>query len=250
MQISVHSNIGRRRSSNQDYADYYTSKAKQVLFILCDGVGGNQAGDVASKMTTEYIGKEFQNIDQSLTWQAAETWLTEIVDTVNQEVYDLSLSKDEYKGMSTTLVMALAADDQLVICHVGDSRAYIFNEEGLNQVTDDHSLVNELIRSGEITELEGEHHPQRNIVTQAIGGTDQVESEINHFDLSQVDYLLLCSDGLSNMVNHKQMLEYFKSYQSLDTLGEALIDAANEAGGSDNITVVLASDLMNEEVTD
>ena len=108
MQISVHSNIGRRRSSNQDYADYYTSKAKQVLFILCDGVGGNQAGDVASKMTTEYIGKEFQNIDQSLTWQAAETWLIEIVDAVNQEIYDLSLSKDEYKGMSTTLVMALS----------------------------------------------------------------------------------------------------------------------------------------------
>lgn len=248
MKIKVHSNVGRRRSSNQDYADYYTNSFDQTLLILCDGVGGHQAGDIASQKTTQFLGERFSNVDHAFTLETMRNWVENAIIDVNEYIYEESIREPHLEGMGTTLVVATVVEDQLVVAHVGDSRAYVFHNEILTQITEDHSLVNELIKTGEITVEQGKIHPQRNVVTQSIGGTLSVQSEFNILPIDQVEVLLLCSDGLSNMVNHDQMQQMFKEYKYADDFAEKLIEAANEAGGTDNITVILVSELSDKEV--
>lgn len=242
MKVSVHSNIGKRRSSNQDYADYYTTQHGQSLFVLCDGVGGHQAGDVASKMTTDFIGQRFEKSEALFTMESIQEWLLDVIQDVNHYIYQHSIEHSELVGMGTTLVMAIAVEDYFVIAHVGDSRAYAYYQGELTQLTEDHSLVNELIRSGEITVEEGHNHPRRNVVTESIGGTNTVSPEINRIALTDLDVLMLCSDGLSNMVNHEQLTHYFNENRHNKDFGERLINAANDAGGTDNITIIIVSD--------
>lgn len=243
MKVLVHSNIGKRRSSNQDYADYYTTKEGQTLFVLCDGVGGHQAGDVASKMTTDFIGQRFEQVESLFTTDSIHEWLLKTIHDVNQYIYQHSIEHSELVGMGTTLVMAVAVEDQIIIAHVGDSRAYAYHQGQLTQLTEDHSLVNELIRSGEITVEEGFTHPRRNVVTESIGGTSTVSPEINQISLTDIEVLMLCSDGLSNMVSHEELTQFFNEKREEDDFGHTLINAANNAGGTDNITVIVVSDL-------
>lgn len=243
MKISVHSNIGKRRTSNQDYADYYMSNANQTLFVLCDGVGGHQAGDVASRMTTTFLGERFKAVEEAFTLENLQNWMLEAIQDVNQFIYKKSVEHAELVGMGTTLVMAATVENHFVIAHVGDSRAYTFYQGNLKQITEDHSLVNELIRSGEITEEEGNNHPRRNVVTQSIGGTDSVSAEINIVSLSEIEMLLLCSDGLTSMVSRDDLITLFNQNRFEDDFGEKLITAANDAGGMDNITIILISEV-------
>lgn len=248
MKISIKSNIGKRRASNQDYADYFVNDHQQVLFVLCDGVGGNQAGDVASRLTTEFLGEQFKT-QAKLNVNEARDWLGKIIDQANQYIYQESTTSMKLEGMSTTLVLVLLLEADLFIAHVGDSRAYIFRQGELLQMTEDHSLVNELIRSGEITAEEGQYHPIRNVVTQSIGGTDSVSYEISQLAIKEVETLLLCSDGLTNMVSFDDLQTYFQEEaRPLDELAEALIDQANQAGGLDNITVILARELDQQRL--
>ncbi|MBK0348135.1 Stp1/IreP family PP2C-type Ser/Thr phosphatase [Aerococcaceae bacterium zg-ZJ1578] len=248
MKIKVHSNIGRRRSSNQDYADYFKNQHNQVLFVLCDGVGGHQAGDVASLKTTEFLGERFKNSAEKFTLTSIQTWLMEQITAVNEYIYQESIRHSQLGGMGTTLVVAMVVDGHLVVAHVGDSRAYVFANDALTQVTEDHSLINVLIKSGEITKEEGQLHPQRNVVTQSIGGTQTVGTDLTVLSLSDVEVLLLCSDGLTNMVDNDTLLEMFKVFRNDDDFPDKLIQAANDAGGTDNITVIVASDLDVTEV--
>lgn len=248
MRIKLHSNVGRRRSSNQDYADYYQNSHNQVLLVLCDGVGGHQAGDVASLMTTKFLGERFVNQPERFTLETIQTWLLDQINEVNQYIYNTSVSEQNLEGMGTTLVLATFVDEYLVVAHVGDSRAYIYHQEELTQITEDHSLVNELIRMGEITKEEGATHPQRNAVTQSIGGTMEVSPELKIIPLTDVEVLMLCSDGLTNMVPFAQLQDMFIHEAQLVDFPERLINAANEAGGADNITVILAHDLSEAEV--
>lgn len=248
MKISVHSNIGRKRSTNQDYAEYFKNQHHQILLILCDGVGGHQAGDVASRLTTEYLGEKFKNISERFTVESFKQWLISEIEEVNHYIYDYSKSEPHLEGMGTTLVAASVIDDQLIVGHVGDSRAYSYQENTLKQITEDHSLVNVLIKTGEITEEEGARHPGRNVVIQSIGGTDSVTSEIKVMDVAEVDFVLLCSDGLSNMLSQEQLTVLFQEHRFEPDFAELLIKAANEAGGTDNITVIIATDLQVEEV--
>ncbi len=247
MKITVNSNIGKRRSSNQDYADVFENPFGQHLLVLCDGVGGNKAGDIASEKTAHFLGERFKGMSDSLTEQTTEEWLNEMIESVNNYIYEESLKKPEYTGMSTTLVMTIILDKQIWIGYVGDSRAYRYYNEELVQLTEDHSLVNVLIQSGEITKQEGETHPQRNVVTQSIGGTPDVSPDFVVLNKDQIEVLMLCSDGLTNMLSKGALLEHFKKYEDLDRLAETLIDAANEAGGSDNITLILSERLQQEE---
>ncbi|MBF6978287.1 Stp1/IreP family PP2C-type Ser/Thr phosphatase [Aerococcaceae bacterium zg-BR22] len=249
MKIKVHSNIGRRRTSNQDYADYFKNQHNQVLFVLCDGIGGHQAGDVASLKTTEFLGERFSNSTEKFSLNSIQSWVMEQISAVNDYIYQESLRHSQFGGMGTTLVVAMVVDNHLVVAHVGDSRAYVFAHDTLTQVTEDHSLVNVLIKTGEITKEEGQLHPQRNVVTQSIGGTQTVETDMNVLPLSEVEVLLLCSDGLSNMVDNERLLEMFKAYRHEDDFPEKLIQAANDAGGTDNITVIVASEFEMAEVT-
>lgn len=250
MQIALHSNVGKQRKSNQDYADYFKSDYNQYLFVLCDGVGGHQAGDVASELTTKYLGKEFQSIDKQLTAEEASQWIGEAIHKVNNFIYEESLKDRQLDGMGTTLVLALVIEELVLIAHVGDSRAYIFEQGQLIQKTEDHSLVNELIRSGEITKEEGDYHPQRNIVTQSIGVTPDVGYELSEIQTHSIDGLMLCSDGLTNMVSHEELVNYFNSQANVEDLAVTLINAANEAGGRDNITIIIVRSLDSLSVED
>lgn len=247
MKVTVNSNIGKRRSSNQDYADVFENQFGQSLFVLCDGVGGNKAGDVASEMTTQFLGERFQEIADALNTETTQEWLNQNIEAVNAYIFEESLKRPEWSGMSTTLVVTVVLEDQLWIGYVGDSRAYRFFQDELVQLTEDHSLVNILIQSGEITKQEGEVHPQRNVVTQSIGGTPDVSPDFLSVNKDEFDVLMLCSDGLTNMVSRDQLLDYFKNYQDLDTLGQDLINAANDAGGSDNITLILSEQLQTQQ---
>lgn len=248
MKIKVHSNVGRKRSSNQDYADYYTNRYQQTLFILCDGVGGHQAGDIASLKTTQFLGEQFLAADTVFTAETIQLWFKNKIKEVNAFIYEESVRDLHFEGMGTTVVIATIVDGYLVVAHVGDSRAYIFNQGKLTQITEDHSLVNELIKTGGITPEEGLSHPQRNVVTQSIGITTTVQSELTVLPVNEVEMLLLCSDGLTNMVEHSELEAMFNHYRNQDHFPELLIEAANEAGGTDNITVILVSELSDEEV--
>lgn len=250
MQIALHSNVGKQRKSNQDYADYFKSDYNQYLFVLCDGVGGHQAGDIASELTTKYLGKEFQSIDKQLTAEEASQWIGEAIHKVNNFIYEESLKDRQLDGMGTTLVLALVIEELVLIAHVGDSRAYIFEQGQLIQKTEDHSLVNELIRSGEITKEEGDYHPQRNVVTQSIGVTPDVGYELSEIRTHSIDGLMLCSDGLTNMVSHEVLMNYFNSQANVEDLAVTLINAANEAGGRDNITIIIVRNLDSLSVED
>lgn len=250
MKITIRSNVGKRRTSNQDYADYYINQSNQYLYILCDGVGGHQAGDVASRMTTDYIGSKFKENKEITSIEEMVQWFNNIVNEVNQHIYQQSTENTHLIGMGTTLVMAVVINDHIVVSHVGDSRAYVYFDGQLKQITEDHSLINELIRTGEITEAEGQVHPGRNIVTQSIGGSSHVESEINLIPLNEVEVLMLCSDGLTNMVSQEELSAIFEQHRMDEDFGDQLIGAANEAGGTDNITVVIVSEwnpTLNQE---
>lgn len=243
MEISVHTNVGKQRKANQDYADYFLSPFHQCLFVLCDGVGGHQAGDVASELTTKFIGKAFTEQAQLLTIETAHQWIDKIIHETNQFIYRKSKETSGLEGMGTTLIMALFVEDTIIIAHAGDSRAYAYRDNQLVQLTQDHSLVNELIRTGEITEEESTHHPTRNIVTQSIGVTDSVHYETQSLKTASIDMMMLCSDGLTNMVDLATMDEIFSQELHSEALGEQLIQAANDAGGKDNITIILVSDV-------
>lgn len=250
MQISLRSNVGKQRKSNQDYADYFKSDYNQYLFVLCDGVGGHQAGDVASELTTKYLGKLFKQLNKELTREDASLWIGEAIEEVNTYLFEESLKSRELEGMGTTLVLSLITKDFVLIAHVGDSRAYVFNQGQLIQKTEDHSLVNELVRSGEITEEQGNLHPQRNVVTQSIGVTSDVRYELAELPLDEVDSLMLCSDGLTNMVSHEDLVDFFQKAEDVEQLADSLIIAANDAGGRDNITIIIMSNLSSLTIED
>lgn len=158
----------------------------------------------------------------------------------------MSDQSTDYVGMGTTLVLATVVEDFVVVAHVGDSRAYTYHQGVLVQLTEDHSLVNELVKSGEITPEESLNHPRRNIVTQSIGGDLQVEAEFTQMHKNQVELLMLCSDGLSNMLSSELMIELIEAEKDLNQLASNFIEAANDAGGLDNITIILVSNLMND----
>lgn len=247
MKISMHSDIGLKRTSNQDYANYYYSQQEQVLWILCDGVGGNLAGDVASQKTTEFIGHAFQEVDQVMTLEESLNWMESIIQESNKYILALASQDLKWEGMGTTVVLATMVEETILICHVGDSRAYVVKEGKLQQMTNDHSLVNELIRSGEITAEEGVHHPQRNVVTQSIGTSFQVHPECSQIAIDQVELLILCSDGLNSMLEDDEIFKVIQEEKDIESLGQELIEAANQAGGHDNITLILVSEFKQIE---
>lgn len=250
MKYAIASNVGRRRTSNQDYAAHYRNQHAQDLFILCDGVGGHLAGDVASQRTSQFIGTAFENQTTALNVTSASAWFTRIIEEVNTAIYAESLENQSLSGMGTTLVMAMVIEETLIVGHVGDSRAYILEQGKLRQITDDHSLVNELMKAGELTYEESLSHPHRNTVTQSIGGTADVQSEVNCFSTERLDLLLLCSDGLSNMVKFNKLHDMMRTGKDDRDLASNLINAANDAGGYDNISVILVSEFSVKEVTE
>ncbi len=222
------SDTGRQRRENEDSA-----YAASPLFVVADGMGGAQAGEVASRIAIE----AFQ--DGLGGTGSPEERLAERVRTANRQIHDRSMTETGREGMGTTLTAAYVDDSQLAIAHVGDSRAYLFRAGELSRLTQDHSLVDELVRRGKLTEEQAAEHPQRSIITRALGPEPDVEVDTFTYPMRAGDVLLLCSDGLTSMISEQDVARVLASADGLDEAARALIQAANEAGGRDNITVVL-----------
>jgi len=219
---------GRQRRENEDSA-----YVRAPLFVVADGMGGAQAGEVASRMAVETFERGLPESG------SPESRLAELVRDANQRIYDRSRVDRGRAGMGTTLTAAYLTDGQLAIAHVGDSRAYLLRDGRLLRLTQDHSLVDELVRQGKLTEAQAAEHPQRSIITRALGPEPEVEVDTFTYPLRPGDVLLLCSDGLTSMVSEERMAETILTAPGLEQAADRLIDEANEAGGRDNITVVL-----------
>jgi PPM family protein phosphatase len=230
----VGTDTGRQRRANED-----SMLARSPLFVVADGMGGAQAGEVASRLAIE----SFQHGLQDAT--DAEGSLAEYARAANFSIHELSQTNAEHAGMGTTLTAVYVGEEEVAIAHVGDSRAYCLRDGELLRLTDDHSLVDELIRQGKLTPEEAVEHPQRSVITRALGPEPEVEIDTRSYRARDGDVYLLCSDGLTTMIPDAPLAEILRANRLLRDAGEALIAAANEAGGRDNITVVL---LRVEEV--
>ena len=238
MEINFQTDVGQRRNTNQDYAGLFENKTGLALAVLADGMGGHQAGDVASQMAVNNLGEQWRNSEINTSEKAIQ-WLIQEIQSVNEAIYEKGQSKPEYQGMGTTIVTAALLKESLVLANIGDSRAYLVRDEQLSQLTEDHSLVNELVKSGEITAEMAANHPRKNVLTRSLGMPKTVEVDVTNHVWLPNDYVLLCSDGLTNMVSESDMLKIIHSEQSLKEKVTTMITAANEAGGLDNITVLI-----------
>jgi len=207
--------------------------AQPPVFVVADGMGGAQAGEVASKIAVDAFADGLP--DQG----SPEERLAAVARTANQRIYELSRRKSEHAGMGTTLTAAYLGENDLAIAHVGDSRAYLFRAGELTRLTQDHSLMAELIKRGKLTEEEAADHPQRSIITRALGPEPDVVVDTWTYPVRAGDVILLCSDGLTSMISEAQVKEIVGSSPVLEHVAQGLIDEANRAGGRDNITVIL-----------
>lgn len=238
VEISVQTDVGHKRNTNQDYAGIFNNEMKAPLVVLADGMGGHQAGDIASQIAVQYIGENWQN-NKITTEKATKNWLIEKSQEANEKIFQKGQSHSKYLGMGTTLVGAFLLDHSFILANIGDSRAYLIREKEICQLTEDHSLVNELVKSGEITKEMAINHPRKNILVRSLGMPGKIEVDIANHKWQSNDYLLLCSDGLTNMISEEEILKIIQSNQTLDEITNQLIASANEAGGLDNITVLL-----------
>jgi serine/threonine protein phosphatase PrpC len=222
------SDLGRQRQGNED--NYFV---RAPLFVVADGMGGAQAGEVAS----EIAASSFENGLPS--GGTVAEGLARIIEDANRRIHDRSRSEADLAGMGTTVTAAHVGDREVTVAHVGDSRAYLVRDGEVVRLTRDHSLVNELIERGKLTEEEAETHPQRSVITRALGPEPSVQVDLETFQARDGDVFLVCSDGLTSMIPESRLAPILTRADSLEEAGHALIDAANDAGGRDNITVVL-----------
>lgn len=247
MKFAIKSDVGQRRKVNEDAAGYFESKNNIPLMMVCDGIGGHNAGEIASAMALMSIGQawektEFNDIEE------VYQWLIQKIPEVNEAIFTRSAQYEDLYGMGTTVVVASIIGNQLMIANVGDSRAYVLRNFQLKQLTEDQSLVNALLKSGEITPEEAENHPNKNIVTQSLGVTSSVEIDFVRMTIKNEDTLILCSDGLSDMLSLEEIRNVMNHYSDVEQQVEKAVQEANEAGGRDNITVAIAKIQLQEEV--
>ena len=235
--------VGMVRQVNQDYV-FEGGRPLGILrnlFVVADGMGGHQAGDYASKYTVEVLQRELEKSQG----EDIERVLVNAIKTANREIIR-EASKDEHlKGMGTTVVAATIMNQMMYFANVGDSRLYLINH-GIQQLTKDHSLVEEMVRLGGIKPEEAKHHPDKNIITRAIGARDTIEIDFFHEELKSGDLILMCSDGLTNMLEDEEIGRILKTPGTIEERAERLIDAANQNGGRDNIAVILIDAFARE----
>jgi PPM family protein phosphatase len=220
---------GRRRRHNED-----AFVCEPPLFAIADGMGGAQAGELASRLAAAAVGRA------ETTEGSGRERVIALIEAANRSVYERASGDQSVSGMGTTMTVALVEDDQVWVGHVGDSRAYLVRDGALEQITEDHSLVAELVRSGRLTPDEADQHPHRSVITRALGTDAEVAIDAIAVPTRPGDVFVLCSDGLSSMVDDAVILEQLERHRDdLDTAARSLVDSANEAGGEDNITVVL-----------
>lgn len=236
MRSSGKTDVGIKRKNNQDSIFFTDQPIGPLpnLYIVADGMGGHNAGDRASRMAID-ITVEF--VKES-TFENPIAVLKRAMIYANNEIYKVASSDEELKGMGTTMVVAVCLDGKLYVANVGDSRLYAIHS-GIRQITMDHSLVEEMIRRGELERKKGRNHPEKNIITKAMGSKEEVIPDFFEIEIEKGARYLLCSDGLSNMVEDDEIRDIVEEYGDLKEAANALVDRANYYGGEDNISVVL-----------
>ncbi|MFI3171489.1 MAG: Stp1/IreP family PP2C-type Ser/Thr phosphatase [Eubacteriales bacterium] len=235
--------VGRKRSVNQDYVFKSDNDIGSFpnLFIVADGMGGHKAGDFASKYTVETICEEIAN-DRS---ESPKKIIDNAIQVANTKIMKKASQDSHLKGMGTTVVVATVIDEILYFANIGDSRLYVINET-IKQMTKDHSLVEEMVRLGGIKPEEAKNHPDKNIITRAIGAKSQLEVDHFEYKLKENDTILMCSDGLSNLVDDGEIYEVVQGSRDLIEASQMLVDRANRNGGNDNIGIVLILPMIGE----
>lgn len=238
---------GQMRSSNEDAGGVFYNDVGQVLAIVADGMGGHQAGEVASQLAVSIMKELWEQSETFTAPVEVENWLRTAVEKMNKEIYEHSLKENEFEGMGTTVVISVCTLEFVTIAHIGDSRCYLLNETKLEQITEDHSLVNELIRTGQITEVDAEQHPRKNVLLRAVGTEETVNVDIQTIAWDKDNRVLLCSDGLTNKISHTELEHYLQTVENLAEVSNDLIHIANERGGEDNITLAIVQNVLPNE---
>lgn len=233
------SDKGLIRSRNEDSGGIFINN-KQWLAVVADGMGGHLAGDVASQKTVQYIKEAWEEISVPLTAESAVDWLNTTINKINRVLYEFAAEHDECKGMGTTIVAAIGFPQELIVSHVGDSRAYLFHpniEEAL--ITEDHTLVQELVNHGQLSKEDAFHHPKKNIVMRALGTEEEIDIDTLKVPFPAGAMLMICSDGLSDKLKFEEIERIIQLEQTLPQKGQSFISEAIRLGGEDNITVAL-----------
>lgn len=233
-------NIGLKRLSNQDYVKILKNTTGDVLGILCDGVGGHNSGEIASKTVVEHFCEEFRKLKFQKSVEEYVNWVKENISICNDILIQMGEENPNHKDMGTTIVLCIISGDELIIANVGDSRAYVVDEDVLRQMSEDHTYVNLRVKMGELSLIEAENHPDRNVVMQAIGLEKELYPHIISLDKNKFKQVVLFCDGVTDYVK-KHFLEEVLINQLYDNeiKGKIIIEKALESGGQDNISVVI-----------
>ena len=242
MFICACSDVGKVREINQD-AYFYIEDKVLPIFIIADGMGGHKAGEVASnaaisKIVSYYKANKEKMINKEMF---IPQFINESIAIANKALIEESTNDEELKGMGTTITMCLVLDQELYVGHVGDSRAYLLRDGELTQITQDHSMVWELLRTGSITKEEAVNHPKKNIILRALGVRKDLKVDVFTRNLTDGDKVVLCTDGLTNMVTDEKILEIMKNEEDSSSTCSTLVNISNENGGIDNTTIMLIS---------
>ena len=235
IRASAATDVGLRRKHNEDR---YALAPDHGFYLVADGMGGHTAGQVASQLASEAALRAIQALDGASATLAEK--LRYAMAAANREVFETAREKPEYAGMGTTVVAVLCDGSRAALAHVGDSRAYLVRGGRIRQLTDDHSIVGELLRRNEISEDAAREHPHRHVLTRALGVRDSVEPDLAEITPEQGDVFVLCSDGLTNHVEDHEIAKAVREMSELQETCDALVDLANHRGGEDNTTVLLA----------
>ncbi len=238
VKIVAKTDKGMIRESNQDAYAVGELPGEVAWAVVCDGMGGAAGGNIASALAVKVISDKINaSYNENMKDSSIKNLLASAITAANIEVYDMADARPELKGMGSTVVCSIVRDKQAFIAHAGDSRAYIADKNGIKQITTDHSMVQALVDEGKITPEEAENHPNKNIITRAVGVDKMIDIEFNQIPLNDEQTLILCTDGLSNYVSSNELLENISDGQYY-AFADRLVKKANNNGGGDNITVV------------
>ena len=238
MKIVAKTDKGLVRSSNQDAYAVGELPGEVAWAVVCDGMGGEAGGNIASALAVKVISEKITSAyNEKMRDASIKNLLDSAICAANIEVYDMAYSRPDLQGMGTTVVAVIVRDKTAFIAHAGDSRAYIVSGETIQQITTDHSLVQNMVDRGEITAEQAQHHPKKNLITRAVGAEKRIDIDFSEIDLNDNETLIICTDGLSNFVTNKEMIDDIKDGQYY-AFADRLVKRANKNGGGDNITVV------------
>ena len=239
MKITAKTDIGLVRSTNEDTYTFIKKDDDNFLAFVCDGMGGHLGGSFASAKAVEMINESFNSFTSKKITKSIGVWLFEAITKINAFIYEHSISHENLKGMGTTITGVIKLNNEMYYAHIGDSRIYIYNKDELRQITTDHTYVNTLLLNGLITYKQSLKHPKKHVLTNALGIKKSVSVDIGQISLKENDNLLICSDGLHNLLDGKKLLKALNEPLQINEKIDFIVEKALELGGNDNITLIL-----------